>query len=34
MVAEGHAVNMAGLLVQEELQGRENIHRQAQHKTD
>lgn len=34
MVTEGHAVNMAGLLMQEEHQGWENIHRQTWHKTD
>lgn len=34
MVAKGHAVNTAGLLMQEELQGRESIHRWARHNTD
>lgn len=34
MVAEGHTVNMAGLLMKKDLQGRESIHRWAQHKTD
>lgn len=34
MVAEGRAVNTAGLLMQEELQGRESICRWPWHKTD
>lgn len=33
-VAEGHTVDMAGLLMRKELQVRESIHRWAQHKTD